>query len=161
MSFIYAEKYQEPDTNCESVRILCDTKVVLNDYSSTNLSKEEFDLVSKYGIVKSTICCPEVCSSFAGNNIILATKLLNKLKDLKTFEPEDVSDYAFQIYDDADNVNDIEFIVAYISNGNIHIDCVKDGKVNKNLERDTRNTRLTRGLRSAAQFPVDKNSAKG
>ena len=71
MSFIYAEKYHDHDSGQEMVGIYCDTKITANDYTSANFSRVENDLVRKYGIVKSTICCPELCISFAGNNILL------------------------------------------------------------------------------------------
>ena len=68
MSFIYAEKYGEDDSDRESIRILCDTKVTPGRFTSAHFSEVEADFVKKYGIVKSTICCPELCVSFAGNN---------------------------------------------------------------------------------------------
>lgn len=134
MSFIYAEKYCDPVSNSESVRILCDTKVSLNEYSSITISKEGYDLISKYGLVKSTIVCPELCISFAGNNIAYAAKLLNKLFDLRSFEVEDVSKYALEIHRETANQNEIEFIITYISSGKIHIDCIKNGIVSRDLQ---------------------------
>lgn len=134
MSFIYAEKCNDDVHNCESVRVFCDTKIILPENAAANFSQDEIDLISKYGIVKSTICCPEVCVSFAGEDIALAAGLFRKLYELKTFEPENVSDYALDIHKNAKNINDIEFIVTYFSNGETHIDCVKEGTVEKNLQ---------------------------
>ena len=131
MSFIYAEKYLDNESNREHVRILCDTKILLDEYTLTNLSKAGSDLISKYGIVKSTICCPDLCVSFAGNNILYAAKLFMTLKDLGSFELEDVSDYALRIHRSANALNDIEFVVTYYSSDQIHIDVVKDGKLYK------------------------------
>ena len=133
MSFIYAEKYPDNDSGRELVRILCDTKISLDEYSSTNFSKATLDLVSKYGIVKSTICCPELCVSFAGNNIAYASKLFEKLFELKGFEPEDVADYALDIHNKG-KINDIEFIITYVSNGKITIDYVKNGTIDKDVQ---------------------------
>lgn|GEM_PF-6780820 len=45
MSFIYAEKYNENGLNNESVRILCDTKTTLTNYSSANFSSIALDLI--------------------------------------------------------------------------------------------------------------------
>lgn len=132
MSFIYAEKYREADSNRDSVRILCDTKVTATNYSKSNFSETAYSLLLKYGVVKSTICCPELCVSFAGNNIVYATKLFTQLKEMKTFEVEEVSDYAFKLHKEASDPNDIEFIITYYLNGQIHIDCIK----NRTLERD-------------------------
>ena len=125
MSFIYAEKYYESTLNKETVRILCDTKATLDEYSSTNISKEGCDLLSKYGLVKSTIISPKLCISFAGNNILYAAKLFKQLFELGAFEEEDVSKYALKIHKDASNPNEIEFIISYVTNGEIHIDCIK------------------------------------
>lgn len=132
MSFIYAEKYREDDSDRESIRILCDTKVTPGRFTSAHFSEAEADLVKKYGIVKSTICCPELCVSFAGNNTLYASELFRQLNDMGSFETEDVSSYALRIHQEAPSQDDIEFIVAYFLNGQIHIDCVKNGK----LERD-------------------------
>ncbi|MBQ6266765.1 MAG: hypothetical protein IJK64_03240 [Clostridia bacterium] len=132
MSFIYAEKYREADSNRDSVRILCDTKVTATNYSKSNFSETAYDLLLKYGVVKSTICCPELCVSFAGNNTVYATKLFILLNEMKTFEVADVSDYAFKLHNEAPNTNDIEFIITYFLNDQIHIDCIK----NRTLERD-------------------------
>ena len=127
MSFIYAEKYSDKDSNIEFVRIMCDTKVTPNNYTRSNFSKTAYDLIMKYGLVKSTICCPELCISYAGNNTVYATKLFTQLNDMKTFEVENVSEYAFELHKKAQKKNDIEFIVSYFLNGQIHIDCIKDG----------------------------------
>ena len=132
MSFIYAEKYREADSNRDSVRILCDTKVTATNYSKSNFSETAYDLLLKYGVVKSTICCPELCVSFAGNNIVYATKLFTQLKEMKTFEVDEVSDYAFKLHKEASDPNDIEFIITYYLNGQIHIDFIK----NRAHERD-------------------------
>jgi len=133
MSFIYAEKYNENGLNNESVRILCDTKTTLTNYSSANFSSIARNLISQYGIIKSTICCPELCVSFAGNNTVFATKLFKQLFDMRHFELEDVSGYALNLHRNAPDVNDIEFIITYVSNGQIHIDCVKNGELTKDL----------------------------
>lgn len=94
MSFIYAEKYREADSSRESIRILCDTKVTQGKFTSAHFSEIESDLVNKYGIVKSTICCPELCVSFVGNNTLYASELFRLLNGMGSFEPEDVSSYA-------------------------------------------------------------------
>ena len=132
MSFIYAEKYQMDDSSDESVRVLCDTKTSPGRYTSANLSRTEYDLVLKYGVVKSTICCPELCISFAGNNTLFAAKLFRELDDMGSFEPKDVSDYALSIHQSAPSSDDIEFIISYFSNDQVFIDCVKNRKLQRN-----------------------------
>lgn len=132
MSFIYAEKYHEKGSGRESVRILCDTKVTPGKFASAHFSEIERTMVTKYGIVKSTICCPDLCISYAGNNTLCATELFRQLHDMDSFELEDVSTYALRIHQKTSSQDDIEFIVAYFLNDQVFIDCVKNGK----LERD-------------------------
>ena len=161
MSFIYAEKYREADSNREAVRILCDTKVSSDNHSQSNFSKAAYELILKYGIVKSTICCPDLCVSFAGNNTIYATKLFEQLDKMKAFEVEDVSDYAFALHKGTPNINDIEFIITYFSNDQIHIDCIKNGVLKRDIPlahigsedafRDFQKIRLSAGSDVAAQ----------
>ena len=161
MSFIYAEKYRNDDSDRDSIRILCDTKVTPSRYSSANFSEAEYDLILKYGIVKSTICSPELCISFAGNNTLFATKLFRKLKDLGSFELEDVAEYALSIHQSASSQDDIEFIVTYISNDQIFIDSVKNRKLERNCLlahigsedafRDFQTARLSLGEDAAKQ----------
>lgn len=133
MSFIYAEKYCDFDSGNESVRILCDTKTIPNNYTKPNIPGVAYDMVLKYGMVKSTIFCPELCISFAGNNTIYAPKLFEYLEEIKTFNPEDVSTHALEIHKKASNLNDIEFIITYFLKNQIHIDCVKNGELNKDV----------------------------
>ena len=133
VSFIYAEKYRDNDSEHETVQIFCDTKITPNNYTSACLSNIGYDLVRKYGIVKSTICCPELCISFAGNNILYASKLFKKLKDIGSFEVADVSDHAFNLHLSAESQDDIEFVIAYFSNDHIYIDCIKNGKLDKDV----------------------------
>ena len=133
MSFLFAEKYQIPNCNYEFIQILCDTKVTPDRYTQANFSEEERSLISKYGFVKSTIICPELCISFAGNNTVFATNLFRQLKEMKSFEPDDVSKYALSIHLSAPNFDNIEFIISYFSNSQIHIDCIKNGKVYKDV----------------------------
>lgn len=133
MSFIYAEKYMGINSKRESVRILCDTKITANSYSSINFSASAYDLVLKYGIVKCNILCPELCIAYAGNNIIYASHLFNALKEKGQFEPEEVTDYALKTHRSAPSLTDIEFVIAYFSNDSIHLDCVKGGKLFRDI----------------------------
>ena len=81
MSSIYAEKYRDENVGVESVRILCDTKIIPDENTSMHFSEVQCDCVTKYGIVKSTICNPQLCVSYAGNNILFAARLFSKLRD--------------------------------------------------------------------------------
>ena len=84
MSFIYAEKYRDENVGVESVRILCDTKIIPDENTSMHFSEVQCDCVTKYGIVKSTICNPQLCVSYAGNNILFAARLFSKLRDMES-----------------------------------------------------------------------------
>ena len=77
MSFVFAEK------NNNTLNIHCDTKIGLDDSSIPLYSCEQKEAIEKYGIVKTTIICPEISISFAGNNIHLASKLFVQLSEKK------------------------------------------------------------------------------
>lgn len=142
MSFIYAEKYRSEDIGVESVRILCDTKIIPDEYTSMHFSEVQCDCVTKYGIVKSTICNPQLCVSYAGNNILFAARLFSKLRDMESFENDEVSALALDVHneaaalhstDDPNRYDDIEFLITYYHNGNYHIDRVKQGTIERDL----------------------------
>lgn len=142
MSFIYAEKYKDENVGVESVRILCDTKIVPDEYTPMQFSKVQNDCVSKYGIVKSTICNPQLCISYAGNNILFAARLFSKLRDMESFENDEVSALALDVHneaaalhstDDPSRYNDIEFLVTYYHNGSFHIERVRQGTIERDL----------------------------
>ena len=127
MSFIYAEKYFPEYSEAESIRILCDSKIEMGRYSLAHFSEREYRLVSQYGIVKSTICNPQLCISFAGKNILYAAKLFRELAGMESFELSDVSELALIVHQKAASLNDIEFIIAYYYDEQLHLDCVKNG----------------------------------
>ncbi len=142
VSFIYAEKYRDENVGVESVRILCDTKIIPDEYTSMQFSKVQSDCVSKYGIVKSTICNPQLCISYAGNNILFAARLFSKLWDMKSFENDGVSAIALDVHneaaalhstDDPNRYDDIEFLITYYHNGNFHIERVRQGTIERDL----------------------------
>ena len=142
MSFIYAEKYRDENVGVESVRILCDTKIIPDENTSMHFSEVQCDCVTKYGIVKSTICNPQLCVSYAGNNILFAARLFSKLRDMESFENDEVSALALDVHneaaalhstDDPNRYDDIEFLITYYHNGNYHIDRVKQGTIERDL----------------------------
>lgn len=133
MSFVYAEKYRETGFDSELFHVLCDTKTILTDFAGANLSAAGRDMLSKYGIVKSTICCPELCVSFAGSDIRYAAKLFRQLEDRRFFELDEVSDLALSIHREASSQNDIEFIISTYQNDTVHIDCIKENKIYKDV----------------------------
>ena len=133
MSFVYAEKYREAGFDSELFHVLCETKTILTDYAGANLSAVGCDMLSKYGIVKSTICCSELCVSFAGSNISYAAKLFKQLENVRSFELEEVPNLALSIHREAPSQNDIEFIVSSYQNDAVHIDCIKENTIYKDV----------------------------
>ena len=133
MSFVYAEKYRDAGLDNELFHVLCDTKTILTDFAGANLSALERDMLSKYGIVKSTICCPKLCVSFAGSDIKYAAKLFHQLKNMNSFELDEVSDLALSIHRNASSQNDIEFIISTYQNDTVHIDCIKENTIYKDI----------------------------
>ena len=126
MSFVYAEKYKLDDKSKETVHIFCDTKIIPTDYSFASFSSKELDLIKKYGIIKSTIICPEICVSFAGNNLYYAGKLFQTLNDKHFFDRKYVVDTAYDIHMEAKSKDDIEFIISSYENNKVCIDCIKE-----------------------------------
>lgn len=127
MSFAYAEKNDDPIAGGERPAIYCDTKITLGDYSGAHFPGSTRELINKWGIIKSTICNPNLCITFAGNNIMYAAQLFQKLSE-KPFEYSDVVKYALEIHKRAGDVNDIEFLITYHDDNRFQIDCVKDGE---------------------------------
>ena len=130
MSYIYAEKMKNPNTNRNHISIFGDTKIEYGNNSKANISDVQYNLIKKYGIIKNNICCPELCISFAGNDIIHASILFNKLNQIKKFEIDDVIDFAYSIHKSATFEDDIEFLIAYYSDEDkdVHIYCIKEGE---------------------------------
>lgn len=134
MSFIYAEKVTKLDYDAkETIRVFCDTKVSTDSNIGAGVSRKLQKQLQKYGIIKSTIICPEFCISYAGNNAFLASKLFHKLYEMKSFLREDVLREAYNVHISAENLSDIEFIICSNENGSLHIDCIKDNKLSKDV----------------------------
>ncbi len=131
MSFCYAEINNELEPN--SVSIYTDTKIGFDNYSGASFSTIRKELISKYGIVKCTICNNDLCIAFAGNHIGYASNLFRKLHELKSFELADVAEIAFAIHKNAKSIDDIEFIIAYHEKDTFHLDCVKENEINRDI----------------------------
>jgi hypothetical protein len=82
----------------------------------------------QYGIVKSTIIAPEICISFAGNDILHATKLFRELYDRRSFSRQDVVNLAYENHQKAPK-NAIEYIVSSFENSKLQIDSVKESEI--------------------------------
>lgn len=131
MSFCYAEITNELDH--KSVSIYTDTKIGFDKFSGASFSPFRKELIKKYGIVKCTICNNDLCIAFAGNNIGNASNLFKKLYEYKSFELANVADIAFQIHKQAVFSDDIEFIIAYYEKDRLHLDCVKENQIKRNV----------------------------
>lgn len=77
MSFVYAEKSDQ------SIEIYCDTKITPGTAKGALFSPKMQQLIDRYGIVKTTIVCPEIAVSYAGN-ISKASRLFYGLVDVGT-----------------------------------------------------------------------------
>ena len=112
MSFIFAEKIKKLDEyDDETIKVYCDTKVSTESTIGAGVSRELQKQLQKYGIIKSTIICPEFCISYAGNNAFLASKLFHKLFEMREFFREDVLREAYDVHITARYPSDIEFII--------------------------------------------------
>ena len=89
MSFVYAEKSNitEDGKILPITAIYGDTKITLNDRAAnkSNWGESTFELVKKYGILKTMIIEPRCCIAFAGNDIMYAHKLLEYVYTAKRF----------------------------------------------------------------------------
>lgn len=103
MSFVFAEKYKASWSETERLDIHCDTRIVKESISGAHFSAKQRSFIEQYGIVKSTIIAPEICISFAGNDILYATKLFRKLYDRQSFSRQDVVSLAYEIHQSAPN----------------------------------------------------------
>lgn len=161
MSFVFAEKVPQFDNN-ETIKIYCDTKVSTESSIGAGASEKLQRQLQKYGVVKSTIVCPEFCISYAGNNAFLASKLFHKLSEIKTFFREDVLREAYNVHINADDPSDIEFIICSIENEGLFIDCIKENKILKNISSawlgSYKAFRSFQGFRLSSKEPVHKST---
>lgn len=131
MSFIYAEKKNllidgkiHPITH-----IYSDTKITLEGTSTLNWGDQTRKAISRYGMIKTIIISPKCCISFAGNNILFAHLLFEKLYALGSVSENDIVQFAFDIHNSASK-NDIEFLICYADdNDETHIICIKERQV--------------------------------
>ena len=130
MSFVFAEITDY--AGVESLKVLCDTKIDVSK-SLNSYSQETRVLVDKYGMVKTTILCPEISISFAGNNIYLASKLFGEMAKKVFFSTMDVIDCAKRIHLNA-NADEIEFIVMSCEDGCMSLWCIKNRRVYSNVQ---------------------------
>lgn len=135
MSFVYAEK----DKYC--TKIYSDTKVTFDEQSKLNWGENTRNAMGAYGIIKSIIVRDNCCISFAGNDIILAHKLLQEIVDWGKFSEDQLLDSALKIHLSAPP-DDIEFIICTADDDETHIACIKEGK----LFRDCINAWIGSGI---------------
>ena len=119
MSFVYAEKSDQ------SIEIYCDTKITPGTAKGALFSPKMQQLIDQYGIVKTTIICPKIAISYAGN-ISKASRLFYALNEKKSFSTEEVLKMAVDI-SKSDIPNDTDFIVASCENNQLSLGYVKDG----------------------------------
>lgn len=128
MSFVYAEK----TNSSKNIHIYSDTKLTLDETNRLNWGDKQYQLIKKYGIIKSIIIHPSICISFAGSNIMYMYNLLDRLSHMGEFEYDQLIDLAQEIHCSAPE-NAIEFIICYVDDKAIsHIVCVK----NRHVDRD-------------------------
>ena len=135
MSFIYAEKGADKVDNqgLPYLFIYGDTKFtpVPGAPNIKNWGKRTFEIVSRYGLVKSMIGAPKCCVSFAGNDISYAHDLLTFVYTEKRCSYEKLLNKALAIHSSVPE-NAIEFLICTVDNAeNAHIHCIKNGKLDQ------------------------------
>ena len=127
MSFVYAEKLDN------TIDIHCDTKTGLDDLALASYSPEQMVLIQKYGIVKTTVVCPEISISFAGNNVYLASELFRHLYEKMSFTTQEVVEIAYDIHKTGD-INDVEFIIASCEEDVLSLYCIKEHEIQNDCQ---------------------------
>ena len=126
MSFVYAEKIDEV------IAIYCDTKITSGQKGGVLFSPQMQALIDRYGIAKTTIICPEIAISFAGN-VSKAARLFWALYEKKSFSTDEVFEIAKDI-SDSDFSGDTDFIIASCEDGMVRLGYVKDGSCVKDCQ---------------------------
>lgn len=127
MSFVYAELLDE------TFEIYCDTKITLSECAGLSCSTEQLHAISQFGIVKTTILCPEISVSYAGNDISLAAKLFSMMAKKGSFTTDDVIDTAYKLHKEVD-LDAIEFIIASCENEQLSLHCIKQNEIHRNIK---------------------------
>ncbi len=119
MSFVYAKKIKN------AIAIWGDTKITFNQVNSKALfSSKSIKNIYQFGMIKNIIVSPNLCVSFAGNNIVLANNFLSRINHITLPKLLDV---ALEI-NLQDPQNGAEFIICYAYDKEQHIFQVKDGE---------------------------------
>lgn len=110
MSFIYARKFEN------ALFIFSDTKITFANDDTRYFSKKAFDLVKRYGAIKSYIISREFCIAYAGQ-LMYASKLLQQIDHLSI---DDLKELALSIHIEScmktteENDYSTDFIIGYI-----------------------------------------------
>ena len=139
MSFIYAEKgvTKDIDRAIPFLHIMGDTKFthVEGAPNIKNWGKKTYEILSRYGLVKSMIIAPKCCVSFAGNDIAYVHDLLTFIYTEKCFSEDQLLAKAFQLHTSAPK-DAIEFLICTIDDvDEAHIYCIKGGKMERNCSQ--------------------------
>lgn len=126
MSFIYAEKIENV------ISIYCDTKITSGQKGGALFSPQMQKLIDRYGIAKTTIICPEIAISFAGN-VSKAAKLFRALYEKKSFFADEVFEIAKRISISGFS-GDTDFIIASCEDEEVRLGYVKDGNCVKECQ---------------------------
>lgn len=89
-------------------------------------------LIDRYGIAKTTIICPEIAISFAGN-VSKAARLFRALYEKKSFFTEEVLEMAKDI-SGSGVTDDTDFIISSCEDGQARLGYVKDGNCVKDCQ---------------------------
>ncbi len=117
MSFIYAQKIGN------SIAIFADTKITFDTPESTILfGPETQQRVCQFGMIKNIITSKNYCVCFAGNNIIYANELLQKINHITLTQ---LLNFALEI-NRRDSDNGAEFLICYADGSTQLIFQVKD-----------------------------------
>lgn len=120
MSFIYAHKFDN------KIRILSDTKITISPDKISWYSKDEYESIDKYGMIKTIIYKPDITISSAGN-IEDFNELLENLNEKKIDELEKIIFESLSVHEKYKGATD------FIITDKNTIYTVKNGKVEASL----------------------------
>lgn len=119
MSFVYAKKIGK------SIAIFADTKITFDQPDSITLfSRESQKKIIQFGMIKNIIISKNFCVSYAGNNIVYANELLQKINHVTL---QEMLQLALDINLKGKS-NGAEFIICYANLDEQYIFQIKEGK---------------------------------
>lgn len=118
----------------DRTHVWSDTKVELKGADRANWSQEARIQLRKYGLAKTMVLGPSLCLSFAGNDILRVSALLDQFAGIGPFELGQFVSSALEIHLASSDVDDIEFLILMKEDedSSAELICIKEGRIARN-----------------------------